>query len=53
MNVAHPTRANVRTDKLTHVIELQCVVVGRNSIGSGKWHGDKCLRLLYQWNLEW
>jgi len=28
------------------MMELQCVVVGRNSISSGKWQGDKCLRLL-------
>jgi len=30
----------------TNLMELQCVVAGRNSMGSGKWHGDKCLRLL-------
>jgi len=28
------------------MMELQCMVASRNSIGSGKWHGDKCLRLL-------
>jgi len=28
------------------MMELQCVVASRKSIGSEKWHGDKCLRLL-------
>jgi len=24
----------------TNLMELQCVVARRNSMGSGKWHGD-------------
>jgi len=43
--IIQPTTKNMK-EKNHIVMELQCVAAGKNSISSGKWHGDKCLRLL-------
>jgi len=39
-------KSNTNQKNVGSMMEFQFMVVGRNSIGNKKWHGDKCLRLL-------